>query len=122
MTNKTSLLCITCPKGCTLEVTSEGEDIVSIKPGCKRGHDYAHREMVDPRRMVATTVRVKGGIHPLLPVYTSAPFPKNRINDLLVELRKVEMTAPVKMEEIIIENILGYEINIIASRDLDIQK
>lgn len=112
------IICITCPKGCTLEVTKEGETIIAIKPGCKRGHEYAHSEMVDPRRMVASTVKVEGGLHPLLPVYTSATFPKPRIPELLVELRKIRVSAPVKMEQIVLENALGTGINILASRDI----
>ena len=64
------ILCVTCPKGCSLEVTREGETVIEVKPGCKRGHEYVARELTDPRRMVATTVKVKHGNHPLLPVYT----------------------------------------------------
>jgi CxxC motif-containing protein len=118
MTDIEKIICITCPKGCTLEVTKEGNTIVAIQPGCKRGHEYAHNEMVDPRRMVASTVNVEGGLHPLLPVYTSAAFPKPRIPELLSELRKIHVKAPVKMEQVILENALGTGINIIASRDV----
>jgi len=118
MTEMEKIICITCPKGCTLEVTREGDTIVDIKPGCKRGHEYAHNEMVDPRRMVASTVMVDGGLHPLLPVYTSAAFPKPRIPELLVELRKLRVNAPIKMEEVVLENALGTGINILASRDV----
>lgn len=118
MTEMQKIICITCPKGCTLEVTKEGDTIIDIKPGCKRGHEYVHNEMVDPRRMVASTVTVEGGLHPLLPVYTSAPFPKPRIPDLLTQLRKVRVKAPIKMEEVVLENALGTGINILASRDV----
>lgn len=118
MTEQEKIICITCPKGCTLEITKEAGAIVDIKPGCKRGHEYAHNEMVDPRRMVASTVSVEGGLHPLLPVYTSAAFPKPRIPELLAELRKVRVSAPVKMEQVILENALGTGINILASRDV----
>jgi CxxC motif-containing protein len=118
MTDIEKIICITCPKGCTLEVTKEGDTIVAVKPGCKRGHEYAQNEMVDPRRMVASTVQVDGGLHPLLPVFTSAAFPKPRIPELLGELRKIRVKAPVKMEQVIIENALGTGINILASRDV----
>jgi len=112
------VICITCPKGCTLEVTREGDTIVKIYPGCKRGHDYVRSEMTDPRRMVATTVRVQGGVHALLPVYTSSAFPKPRIPELLREIRKVEIAAPVKMGDVVVSNILGSGIDILASRDM----
>lgn len=112
------VICVTCPKGCTLEVNKDGETVVSVLNGCKRGHEYAKQELTDPRRMVASSVRIRGSIHPLLPVYTSAPFPKPRIPELLKQLRQVEVTAPVKMEQVIIENALGTGINVLASREM----
>lgn len=112
------VICVTCPKGCTLEVTKDGETVVSILNGCKRGHEYAKQELTDPRRMVASSVRISGSIHPLLPVYTSAPFPKPRIPDLLKALREVEISAPVKMEQPVLENVLGTGINVLASREM----
>ncbi len=122
MQEKTKILCITCPKGCTLEVTREGQTVVEIKPGCKRGHEYANRELVDPRRMVASTVQVRQGIHPLLPVYTSAPFPKGQISALLAELRQLEVSAPVTMGAVVIEDALGTGVNILASRDMPVKE
>lgn len=112
------VICVTCPKGCTLEVTRDGKTVVKVENGCKRGHLYAQQELTDPRRMVASSVRIKGGLHPLLPVYTSAPFPKPRIPELLVLLRLVEVHAPVKMDDEIIENALGTGISIRASREI----
>jgi CxxC motif-containing protein len=117
--DQVKILCVTCPKGCSLEVTKEGDTVLEVKPGCKRGHEYAKRELVDPRRMVATSIRIKCGVHPLLPVYTSAPFPKPRIMELQAKLRKVELRAPIKMGTVVVQNILDTGIDIIASRDMD---
>jgi CxxC motif-containing protein len=115
----TKLICISCPKGCSVNVTHEGETITDISgTGCKRGEDYVKKELTDPRRMVASTVRVISGLHPLVPVYTQAPLPKPRIQDLLRELRKIEVQAPVKTGQIILENALELGINVVASRDM----
>ena len=114
----TNIICVTCPKGCTLEVRHDGGLVAEIKPGCKRGHEYAHHELTDPRRNVATSVRVRGAIHPLLPVYTSAPFPKKLIPRLLAEIRRVEVETPVKMGEVVLKDALGSGIDILASRDM----
>lgn len=114
----TKIICITCPKGCTLEVTHEGKTVLKVDSGCKRGKEYVQRELTDPRRMVASTVRVSGGIHPLLPVYTSAPFPKGQISQLLSELRGLELNAPVKMGAVVVENVLNSGVDILASRDM----
>jgi CxxC motif-containing protein len=112
------VICVTCPKGCTLIVTRDGQTVINVENGCKRGHDYAQQELTDPRRMVASSVRLKGGLHPLLPVYTSAPFPKPRIPELLSLLRKVEVTTPVSLDQVVLENVLGTSIDIHASREM----
>jgi CxxC motif-containing protein len=114
-----SMICITCPKGCTLELTTDGTTLVRAKGGCKRGHEYAERELKDPRRMVASTVRIENALHPLMPVYTSAAFPKGRIPELLTELRKIQLTAPIRMGQVLVKDICGTGIDILASRSAD---
>jgi len=113
------VICVTCPKGCTLWVKREGKTVLSVSGnGCKRGLNYVEQELTDPRRMVASSVRLRGGLHPLLPVYTSAAFPKPRIPELLSLLRKVEVTAPISLDQVIVENVLDTGINIHASREI----
>lgn len=113
------VICVTCPKGCTLIVTRDGKTVVDVENGCKRGHEYAKQELSDPRRMVASSVRIQGGLHPLMPVYTSAPFPKPRIPELLRLLTGVELQAPVAMDQVVLENVLGTGIDVQASRDIN---
>jgi CxxC motif-containing protein len=114
-----NFICIMCPMGCALAVLHDGETVVELTGNnCKRGLAYVQGELNDPRRMVASTVKVRGSLHPLLPVYTAAPFPKGQIFALLAELRKVELQAPVEMEQVVLENALGTGIHVIASRDM----
>ena len=113
------MICITCPMGCTIEVTREGKTVLSVDGNtCKRGEEYVKRELTDPRRMVATTVKVKDGIHPLVPVYTASAFPKPRIFELLDALRQVELEAPVALGQVVLANVLGTDIDIVASREM----
>jgi len=119
MVEKRKLICVSCPVGCELTVTLDEDEIVEVEGNtCKLGLDYAEQEIFDPRRMVASTVKVKNGYHPLVPVYTEKPVPKPKIFDVLAELRKVEIEAPVKINDVVIENVVGTGINVIASRDL----
>jgi CxxC motif-containing protein len=119
METEEKMICITCPKGCTLEVTRDGQTVIRVRQGCKRGKEYAQSELTDPRRMIATTVRVRGGLHPLLPVATAAPFPKPRIQELVDALRNVEVNAPVELGQPILENALGTGIAVLASRRIE---
>jgi len=113
------LICIACPKGCTLDLTMSGETILKIEnASCKNGYEYAEREIHDPRRMVASTVKVKDGVHPLVPVYTEQAIPKRQIQELLKELRNVEIQAPVEMGQVVLADVLGTGISVVASRSL----
>ncbi len=119
MPEQTKVICITCPKGCRLDVSRDGDTILQVDNcGCKRGEEYVKAELTDPRRMVATTVKIKGALHPLLPVYTAKPFPKPRIRELLTALQGVELTVPVAMGEAVLKDALGTGIDILASREM----
>ncbi len=119
MPEHVKVICITCPKGCTLDVTREGDTVMKVEgSGCKRGAEYVEAEIHDPRRMVATTVRISGGLHPLMPVYTARPFPKPRIKELLAQVRTIQLTAPVKMGSVVLADALGTGVDVIASRNM----
>ena len=119
MAEEVNLICTACPQGCTLTAVIENGEVIEVRGyNCKKGIDYGVAEMTNPRRMVATTVKVNNGFHPLLPVYTERPVPKPLIPQILDEIRKVEVTAPVKMKSVIVENVLGTGVNVLASRDV----
>ncbi len=111
------LICIRCPRGCEIQTSLDGYgSIVSIEGNfCKLGIDYANNEIKDPRRTVTTTVRVKNGVYPLVSVWTTNPIPKDRIMDLLVLLKKIELEAPVELSRIVLKNIFGLGIDVVTS-------
>ena len=111
--------CIMCPMGCEMTVTIESGKFVSVTGNsCPRGAKYAETEMKDPRRMLTTTVRIEGALLPLLPVVSADVLPKGRIADCVAYLRDVIVQSPVKAGDVIVPDILGLGINIVASRDL----
>ncbi len=118
MAEISEIICVTCPKGCVLKVKHEDKEILEVLDGCKRGEDYALCELQDPRRMVASTVKVRGGLHPLVPVYTRQAFPKPLIPQLAQELRQVEVPAPVKINQVVLADALGTGVDIVTSRDM----
>jgi CxxC motif-containing protein len=108
------LTCISCPMGCRLEV-EYAQTITSIQNNrCKNGIKYAENEIYDPRRMVTTTVLTTQPIK-YLPVKTAAPIPKKLVKNVIEELKAITVTHPVKIGDVIKENICGTQINIIAT-------
>ncbi len=110
--------CIVCPTGCLVHVENINGELILEGHTCKRGEEYAREEFIAPKRILTTTIRVENGFLPLIPVRSDRPIPKDRLRDTLKEIAQTVANAPIKMGDILIENVLGLEINIIASRDL----
>lgn len=120
MTNTvTTYLCIGCPLGCRLEVEEDDEQIVAIRGfSCKRGKEYAAQEHTDPRRMVTTTVAMQGGRWARLPVKSSATVPKGEVRAVCTALRKVVARAPIRMGDVIVRDVNGLGVDVVATRDM----
>jgi CxxC motif-containing protein len=110
-------LCTRCPLGCRLEVDVVDDDIVEIRGfECAKGKRYAKEEHTDPRRPLSTTVAVSGGHLPRLPVRTAEPVPKQAVLDVVRSLRQVTVQAPVTRNQVIVTDVAGTGIEIIATR------
>ena len=111
------LTCIECPIGCQVEVTVEDGAPVSVRGNtCPRGKAYAEDEVVCPRRVLTTTVRAENG--ELLPVKTDKPIRKSEIFSIMKKINKTVCKLPVKIGDIVVENITE-NINVIATGSLE---
>ena len=114
--------CIICPNGCEItaqiEEMEDGSRHIGLVEGaaCPRGRAYVEQELRDPRRNIATSVLVKGGVLPLASVRLTAPIPRDRIFDAMKEIKKCVLTAPVEAGTILIHNLLGYESDVMVTR------
>jgi Uncharacterized protein with conserved CXXC pairs len=110
--------CINCPMGCSLEVREENGELKVSGNTCKRGVDYAKSEVTDPKRTVTSSVFVKGGAHPTVSVKTSSDIPKRLIRDCIRELSGLKVEAPINIGDVIVKNILGTGVDIVATRNV----
>ena len=111
--------CIIFPMGCELKAKVEDGAVLDVAGNqCPRGEKYARDEITAPQRMLTATVRIAGGVLPLLPVVSEAPLPKGRILDCAYALRNVTAAAPVRAGDVVAANLLGLGVNIVASRDM----
>lgn len=111
------LICIVCPKGCHLKV-DENNDYAVTGNGCPRGAEYGKAELTNPTRVVTSTVRIAGASLPRCPVKTDGVIPKGMIFDIMKELDNVELTAPVTVGQVVIENVCGTGVNVVAARTM----
>lgn len=113
------LICIVCPRGCRLNAAQEEDGSITVRgAGCERGQEYAVKELTAPERMVTSTVHIKGGAHPRLPVKTAAPIPKSKVMQAARALKDVMVHAPVHTGDVILENVAGTGVAVVATRDL----
>ena len=113
------LICIGCPLGCNLTVEMDGGQVVSVNGNtCKRGDDYAIKELTDPRRIVTSTVPVAGGNLPVVSVKTASDIPKGKIRECLCALKGVTLTAPVQIGDVIVENVADTGVDVIATKSI----
>ena len=108
------MICINCPKGCELEVTQTGENVMVTGNACPRGDEYGRSELVNPTRMVTGLVRLAGMRRPL-PVKTKRPVPKGAINDVLFAMHQTTAQIPVKIGDVIIANVAETGIDLVAT-------
>lgn len=112
------ITCIVCPKGCQIDVKVDNGKIISIENyGCKRGIDYAKNEVLDPRRVLTTTLKLSTGR--VLPVRTKEPIPKKFLKKAMVELKDIVVKPPVKVGDIVAKNVAGTGVEVIATGNVE---
>ncbi len=114
---KRELVCVACPLGCPITVTLDDNGaVIDVKGNtCKRGEAYAHTECTNPTRMLTTTVKVEGGNAYVVPVKSANPIPKGMMMECMEVINKASIKAPVNIGDVVIENILGTGVDIVAT-------
>ncbi|MBQ9264536.1 MAG: DUF1667 domain-containing protein [Clostridia bacterium] len=110
------ITCINCPVGCRMEVTHEGEQVLSVKGNtCKRGDSYARQECVAPLRMVTAVAPVREREMPVS-LKTRTPIPKKLIDDCMRAVMDHPFEAPIAAGDVLIENVCGSGVDVIATK------
>ena len=114
-----NLICINCPLGCPLTVTLENGEVKTVSGNtCPRGDAYARKELTNPTRIVTSTVKVRGGTLPMASVKTASDIPKGRIFDCVKALQGIELDAPVVIGQVVVPNVCGTGVDIVATKNV----
>ena len=118
--------CTTCPSECLLTVKVERDangavaEVSSVTGNnCPRGDKFAHQELTCPMHVLTTTVAVSGGDEALLPVRTAEAIPLKLHAQAMDLIRGLAVNAPIRMGDVVLENLPDTNINLIASMDID---
>ena len=86
---------------------------------CPRGDKFAHQELTCPMRVLTTTVAVSGGDEALLPVRTAEAIPLELHAQAMNLIRGLVVNAPIRMGDVVLEDLLDTNIDLVASMDID---
>lgn len=118
--------CTTCPSECLLTVEVERDAdgaVVEVRSvtgnSCPRGNTFAHQELTCPMRVLTTTVAVSGGDEALLPVRTAEAIPLALHIQAMNLIRGLVVDAPIRMGDVVLEDLLKTGIDLIASMDIE---
>lgn len=128
-----TITCIICPNGCLLSADVSERSAESpldgagyprsingpvTGAGCPRGEAYFIQEITDPRRTLASSVLVTDGELPLCSVRLTEPIPIVRIPDVMKEIRKMKVEAPLESGTVLIRDVLGLGSDVIATKTI----
>lgn len=109
-------ICIECPKGCHLTV----DDELNVTGNtCPRGKKYAINEVTCPKRVITSTAVIKSKLVSRLPVMSENEVPKEKMFEVVKEIAKLRLQAPIKCRDVVIENVCDTGVNIIATRTIE---
>ncbi len=114
----TEIVCIECPKGCMLKISGKADEPDISGYSCPRGKSFALSELTSPMRTISSTVRTSFSETPVVPVKISAEIPKARIFDVMDEIHKVRLDKRLGTGSVIIQNVLGLEVDVVLTSNV----
>lgn len=114
-----NMTCIICPVGCSLSAETDENGAIHVTGnGCPRGAKYAESELTHPVRTLTDIVRLTNR-DVMLSVKSSGPLPKELLLKAAEFLAGVSAAAPVNIGDVIVSDILGTGVDIVATKEID---
>ena len=116
---KKHFVCVVCPVGCEIDVVHDGGKIISMEGNkCEKFEEFVTQELIEPMRILTTTVRIQGSRWPVIPVRTDKAIPKRLFPRIMKQLRRSKLQAPVNMLDLVLRDVLHTGANVIATRTM----
>jgi CxxC motif-containing protein len=117
--DKKHFVCVVCPIGCEIDVVHDGSKIISMEGNkCEKSEEFVQQELIEPMRILTTTVRIQGSKWPVIPVRTDKTVPKRLFPLMMKQLRRIKLQAPVNILDVVVTDVLHTGANIIAARTM----
>ena len=111
------LTCVLCPVGCELQVRKDESGELDVQGNqCDKGLPFAVEEILHPKRNLATSIPVQGTASKMVSVRLSGPVLREMIFPILAEIAKLRPEVPVRRGQVLIADVLGTGVDVIATR------
>jgi CxxC motif-containing protein len=116
---KRHFVCVVCPIGCEIDVVHDGSKIISMEGNkCEKSVEFVSQELIEPMRILTTTVRIQASRWPVIPVRTDKAVPKRLFPRIMRQLRPIKLQAPVNILDVVVSDVLHTGSNVIATRTI----
>lgn len=109
---ETYVICIECPMGCEVCVKDNNGELITSGNNCPRGEAYAKAEVITPRRVITTTIKLTNG--KMLAVKTDKAIKKSNMFEIMKIINNTRFDDMFEQGDIVIKNIED-DINLIAT-------
>lgn len=114
---KKDLICIICPRGCSLTAEVNGQTVTVTGNTCPKGEEYAVNECLHPMRTVTAAVRVSNRENTMVSVKTEGPVPKGKMLEVMAMLHETSVEAPVSIGDVVLSDVFGTRV--IVTKDAE---
>jgi CxxC motif-containing protein len=116
---KKHFVCVVCPVGCEIDVVHDGSEIISMEGNkCEKSEEFVTQELIEPMRILTTTVRIQWSRWPIIPVRTDKAVPKRLFPRIVKQLGRIKLQAPVNILDVVVRDVLHTGANIVATRTM----
>lgn len=102
-----NLICVVCPRGCSLTAEVKWDQVSVTGQGCPRGAEYACNECLHPMRTVTIALRVSNRDNAMVAVKTETPVPKDKMMETVEILRTLTVNAPLSVGDVLCDSLFG---------------
>ncbi len=110
------ILCVVCPLGCRLLVDIEGDSVSVEGHKCSKGIDFAHSEIIEPKRNFSTSIPIDGEVFSMLSVRLSSVIPLKLFSTVICEITSLHPETPIHRGQVLIHNVSDTGVDVIATR------
>lgn len=84
----------------------------------QKGRNMQKKRMTAPVRMLTSSVRVNGGVMPVVSVKTASAIPKEKIKECAEALKSIEVKAPIAIGEAVVKDLCHTGVDLVATRNV----